>query len=133
MGYGGAVEGFFEGYARAFDAFDEAGISAFFAAPCMIVESGGTLLLRDTEQVRANTAGILEHHRRSGYGRAEVVSVDVTTLGATLALAEVHWRIHHHDGSLLWDFRNTYNLTREDNGWRIRVSTTHQPEGAATS
>jgi len=128
-----SIEAFLLDYASAFDAFDAERIAACFHCPCLMVDRAAVAPLETPEAILANTRAIFEQHRAIGYARAEVSELETTLQAGNLAIARVRWRVFREDGSLLWDWRNTYNLVAEAGTWRILVATTHAPDPGRVS
>ena len=117
--------GYFRDYALAFDAFDPERIACFFHLPCLMVDRGGAAVLTTRDQLLENMRAVLEHHRQQGYARAAVCEIEAHRQAASLATAQLRWRILREDDSPLWDWRNSYQLVDYGEGWKIAVSTTH--------
>ena len=115
---------YFRDYAAAFDAFDAERIAAFFHRPLLLVGPAGVVEIAETA-IPAYTHGLLEHHRESGYARAEVRDIEARQPAPNLAIATVHWQVFREDDTKLWDWWNTYNLFEDAGGWKILVATTH--------
>jgi hypothetical protein len=120
-----SFEGYFQAYAEAFNRFDGERIAYFLNCPCLLVSGAAAHWLTTPETIQANTEALLAFHRAQGFGRATTSNVIVRPMGANLALAEVQWTVERADGTVLWTFRNTYNLADFGGGWKILASTTH--------
>jgi hypothetical protein len=46
-------------------------------------------------------------------------------MGHWSAFVTVHWIIDHVNGSILRDFRGSYNLFKYEDNWRILATTNH--------
>jgi len=51
----------------------------------------------------------------------------VSPIGGQSALATLVWKMLRRDGSLIREWRMSYNLVRVATGWQILVSTFHLP------
>lgn len=120
-----SFEHYFGDYADAFNRFDAVGIASFFHCPCVMVSNQGATVLSTPDAIHANTEALLAFHREHDFGRALVCDLQTRSLASNLAVVEAGWQVERVDGSVLWTFRNTYNLGDFGGGWRILASTTH--------
>jgi hypothetical protein len=121
-------EDYFRGYASAFDDFDAVRVASYFYCPCVMVSPDFVASLDTEEAILRNSEGILRHHEAEGYGRAAVSDFGVDRPAENLAIVAVRWRIHRSDDSILWTWKNSYNLVDHSEGWKILVSTIHDPD-----
>jgi hypothetical protein len=116
---------YFERYAEAFDRFDAEAIAGFVQVPCLMVNDDHVTLLPTEHAVVSNMRMLCDYHEREGYGGAHVLDVRVRESSPRVRHVDVDWRIDHREGSPLWWFTNTYQMTKHSGDWRIVVSTTH--------
>jgi len=120
---------YFEGYARAYDAFDAEAIAAHFAVPSYILHADrGSAGFTTREALVANMERINTINREARFGRATFAPPRVSAFASTLVQATLSWIIHDVDGAALWRFTCTYNLFRSDAGWKIVLCTNHAPD-----
>jgi len=119
---------FFEHYAERYMAADVDAIGALYEAPLLAVRDGQAIHLADREAVRGHLAEVMAAYGRSGAARADIASLELAPLGASGVNATVNWHVRAADGSLLKDFRTTYQLLRTDGGWRILSYTNHDDD-----
>lgn len=115
----------FAAYAHAFDAFDAAGIAAFYHLPCLMVRASSVALFTTCDALQKNMEDLLAMHRLQDFGTAEFADLHVVDLEDALAIVAVTWTIHTRAHAVLWQFGTTYNLLRTTDGWKILVATTH--------
>ena len=119
----------FEGYARAYDAFDAEGIAAHFAVPSYILHADrGNAGFTTHAALVANMERLNAINREARCGRAAFAPPRVCAFAPTLVQATVPWIIHDVDGAVLWQFTCTYNLFLSDAGWKIVLCTNHAPD-----
>jgi len=118
-------EDYFRSYALAFDAFDAERIASYFHCPCMMVNANAVASFDTREAILRNMEGILRHHEGEGYDHARVGEFRVDRQAENLVTASLRWRVYKSDGSILWDWINSYNLVDYGDGWKILVSTSH--------
>lgn len=129
MSPGAEFVAYFTRYAAAFDAFDAAAVARFCHVPCTMIRAGQVDVLTTAGAISANMEALMRHHRAQGYERASFDGLRVAMLDRDLALVTVSWTIHLRAPAKALTFRNTYELARMADDWRILVSTTHQAGG----
>ena len=60
-----------------------------------------------------------------GFVAAEADALQQDVEGTRSALASVSWELLRADGSVASGWRESYNLLRSDQGWRVFASTDH--------
>jgi hypothetical protein len=68
---------------------------------------------------------LLASYREHGYKKGNLAGLEVQTLGHWGVFVTVHWIIDHVNGSILRDFKSSYNLYKLEDNWRILVTTNH--------
>jgi hypothetical protein len=116
---------FFREYAAAFDAFDAERIAGLFHCPCLMVSADIVVPLTTQHAIVSNMQGLVAYHRQEGYARARVSDVRVSKQAPNLAHVTVRWQVLRADESVLWDWKNDYELVDYGDGWKILVSTTY--------
>jgi uncharacterized NTF2-like protein DUF6841 len=116
---------FFAEYAARYMASDVDAISAVYEAPLLAVREGRAIHLPDRTAVREHLAELMNAYAAAGAARADVAELDVLPLGTSSAIATVRWEVLDAAGTLLRDFRSTYQLLHTDGGWRILSYTNH--------
>jgi hypothetical protein len=89
------VRGFFEQYTKAFDSID------------------------------GNFQSVADTYARDGYRSGSFKNLQVVPIGGRSALATMDWELRRGDGSIIREWRQSYNVVRVDSGWQILVSTFH--------
>ncbi len=90
-----------------------------------MVKVGTVVVLVEAEAAFNHLKGLLETYRSRGYKKANLVGIEVAMLGMWSAIVTVHWIIDRTDGTVLRDFRTSYNLFNEKEHWKILVTTNH--------
>jgi hypothetical protein len=83
------------------------------------------LALVTPSDILAHLKTLLASYREHGYKKGNVAGVEVQMLGHWGVFVTVHWIIDHVNGSILRDFKSSYNLFRQDNAWKILATTNH--------
>ena len=119
-----SVRPFFEGYARAFAAYDAGAIAGAYVTPCLLVRDGAPVAVSDAGALAASVDALLALHRAWDIQTVRASEVTLLEQGPGHALARVDWRLGRTESRMAWTFATTYALVPGD-GWRIAVAITH--------
>ena len=123
------IERFFKAFCVAFSEFDGALIAQRYATPYTALNAEGTIQVFSTQaQIALYFQGILNDYHRQGCRSCQFKDLRVVPLGHTSALASVTWELLTGQHAVASTWRESYNLTREGNGFRIFASTDHATE-----
>jgi ketosteroid isomerase-like protein len=125
------VRAFFEAYNEAFASFDGHRIATLYHLPTMTVRGDGSVhCLRSREELARFFQGVADTYRSDGSAGSRFEELQVGPIGGRSALATLDWKMLRSDGSLIREWRQSYNLVRFGSGWQILVSTFHLPSAA---
>ena len=116
---------YFVDYAKCYDDFDHARLAQFYFAPTLMVKNGSVVTLATSSDVLTHLQTLIASYREHGYRKGNLVGLDVQAMGHWGALVTVHWIIDHVNGSILRDFKTSYNLFKLNDAWKILVTTNH--------
>lgn len=116
---------YFANFAKCYDDFNHERLAQFYFAPTLMVKNGSVVTLPTSSDVLNHLESLLASYREHGYKKGNVTGIDVQVLGDWSTLVTVHWIIDHTNGSILRDFRSSYNLFLYDGDWRILATTNH--------
>lgn len=118
------LTGFFEEYGQAFGSRDVSRIARFFFSPTLAVRPGaGVQLLPTKEATEAFFRNAIANIGAVTYHLSDFHAVP---LGAGDALATMRWTQRQtSDGSVVKGWRQSYNLHRTEDTWKILVSKFH--------
>lgn len=120
------VTSFFESYAEAFDAISGARIATFYYIPCVTLRADGSIHCFQSQSECAKFFdGVADTYYKEGLRRSEFKNLEVSRVGGRCLLATMDWVFYRGDGSLLKQWRQSYNLVRVDGRWHILASTFH--------
>ena len=120
------IRQFFEDYARAFESIDGARIATFYHAPTVTMRGDGSIhCLQSREELQRFFQGVVDGYYRDGYRTSGLLSFDVQLIGGRSALATIDWQLLRADGTVLREWRQSYNVVYVDGRWQILVSTFH--------
>jgi len=116
---------YFARYAKCYDDFDAERLAAYYFAPTLMVKTGSGVTLSTPDGILAHLKMLLASYREHGYQKGNLAGLDVLTQGHWGAVVTVHWVIDHVNGSVLRDFKSSYNLFKPADEWQILVTTNH--------
>jgi hypothetical protein len=120
------ISKFFEDYHRAFMGADGAAIAMFYHVPSVTLRGdGSTYCFQSREELTSFFRGVAEGYNREGNAGGGFCNLTVQPIGGRSALATMDWQLLRADGSLLRQWRQSYNLLRTDGRWQIFVATFH--------
>ena len=120
------IRAFFEAYNEAFASIDGHRIAALYHAPTVTMRGDGSIhCLQSREELARFFQGVADTYHRDGYRGGSFKNLQVVPIGERSALATMDWELRRGDGSLIREWRQSYNVVRVGNGWQILVSTFH--------
>ncbi len=119
----------FANFAKCYDDFDHERLAQFYFAPTLMVKNGSVVSLATSNDVLDHLKTLLASYREHGYKKGNVADLEVQVLGDWGAFVTVHWIIDHADGSVMRDFKSSYNLFKQNGNWRILSTTNHDIQG----
>lgn len=115
---------FFDRYAQRYMAGDAEVVADMCEIPFLAVRSGQAFHLVDREAVVGHFAANMLAYRTAGAAAADIVDIDAEPQGTAAILATVRWHVRGPDGTMIRDFRTSYQLV-EANPWRILSYVNH--------
>jgi hypothetical protein len=120
------IRRFFEKYAEAFDSIDGERIAGLYHVPTVTLRGDGSIhCLQSREALAKFFQGVADAYYRDGYRSGRFSKLEVVPMGARSALATMDWELCRADGSVIRQWRQSYNVVRVDKGWQILASTFH--------
>ncbi len=120
------VRGFFEEYSAAFEAIDGNRIAALYHMPTVTMRGDGSIhCLQSRDDLAKFFQGVADTYYREGSRTGSFKNFQVLPIGGRSALATMDWDMRRGDGTLIREWRQSYNVVRVGNGWQILVSTFH--------
>ena len=116
---------YFANYAKCYDDFDHERLVHFYFAPTLMVKNGSVVTLATSSDIRAHLKTLLASYREHGYKKGNLAGVEMQMMGYWGAFITVHWIIDHVNGSILRDFKSSYNLFKNEDNWQILTTTNH--------
>lgn len=117
------MQGYFEGYARAFVERDLARIERHFAYPCLIVNQAGADMIHDADALQQNLEGFFASLQELDVTHIDAEVRDCAEPGPDHATATVTYTLKDADGHTLDVFAFLYVLVKNRAGaWTIRLA-----------
>jgi uncharacterized protein (TIGR02246 family) len=126
----GAVEQTLRAYEQAWSRHDGRAVASFYYEPAMRVTSGGPVVRATRKDQEAFFENFLSALVKGGYERSSWESLQVRLLDPQTAIASGVTVRYRADGSVFARVGVTYALRSTAEGWKIFLSSTHEP-GAA--
>jgi hypothetical protein len=121
------VRSFLAAYTREFSSRSGARIASLYHAPCLTVRGDGTVhSLQAPQDVERFFEGVAAVYAREGaHGEGRYKNLEVHPIGGRSVLVTVDWELRREDGSVIREWRQSYNLLRGEAGWQVLLSTFH--------
>ena len=122
----GEVAGFFDDFVEAFGSFSGVRIATRYLVPGVAVRGDGSIqCLQSRAEVEGFFQAAVDSYRRDGCRGIRFKDLDVVPMGSRSVLGTVTWELLREDGSVLRQWRQSYNLVRVEASWQILASTYH--------
>jgi ketosteroid isomerase-like protein len=120
------IRGFLEQYMKAWESVDGNRIAALYCVPTVTMRGDASIhCLQSREELARFFQGVADTYYKDGYRGGGFRNLQVVPIGERSALATMDWEQRRGDGSLIREWRQSYNFVRVGNEWRILVSTFH--------
>jgi hypothetical protein len=86
---------------------------------------GSIQSLQSRPDLEAFFQAAVDGYRREGCRGIRYRDLETVPMGARSALGTVTWELLREDGSVVRQWRQSYNLVRVGNGWQVLASTYH--------
>jgi ketosteroid isomerase-like protein len=123
------INKFFEDYVRTFDARDGTAISMFHHVPSLTMRADRpTHCFQSRDEVATFFQAVTDSYAREGNEGGRFCNLVVQSIGGRSALVTLEWQLMRLDGSVVREWRQSYNVIRPDDRWQIFVSTIYVEE-----
>jgi hypothetical protein len=120
------INDFFNDFVRAFCTFDGTQIAARYYSPCVALRANGSIDVMPSRQVIETVfEAAVEGYHREGCRGIRFKDLDVVPMGERAVLGTVTWELLREDGTVLRQWRQSYNLVHVDTRWMVFASTHH--------
>ena len=119
----------FEAYRDCFNRLDGPGASSHYAAPSFVVKNGGVVRI-DLDTKNDYFDSLMARNAAEGDHVWEIAELEVNLPATNGGIVTVRWIARRPDGSVLWDFFDTYVVADDGQGqgWLILGDIVHSPE-----
>jgi ketosteroid isomerase-like protein len=124
------VESTLRAYVGAWSRHDAAAAASFYYEPAIRVTAGGPVVRATRRDQEAFFRTFLPALVKGGYDRSAWESLSVRLLDPKTAIASGVTVRYRADGSVFARLGVTYALYRTPDGWKIFLSSTHEPASA---
>ena len=115
-----------ERYTTAFDAADADGITECYHAPCLTIRADGSFhLFEDRDSIGQFFANVVKTYHDEGMESGTYSNLEIHPIGTKCALATMDWKMQRADGSVIREWRQSYNVMELDGTCVFYVSTFH--------
>lgn len=117
---------FLNQYNAIFATFDGDRIAEFYAVPSITMRGDGSIhCFQSREEIVRFFQGVADTYKGEGTQGGTANDVEAVPIGERSALVTVTWKNVRADGSVARQWRQSYNLVRFTEGWRILAATFH--------
>ena len=121
------VRAFLDSYMQAFVSSDGGNIASLYHAPCVTVRADGSVhCLQSSEELRSFFQKLADTYSQEGCRRWRYLDLEVIGIGRRSALVTMTWEMLRADETVIRRWRQSYNLLRVGEAWKILASTFHQ-------
>jgi hypothetical protein len=120
------IRAFLEEYNKAFASIEGKRIAALYHMPTITMRGDGSIhCLQSRDELARFFQGVADTYYKDGYRGGRFKNLEVVPIGGRSALASLDWEMQRGDGSVIREWRQSYNVVRIGNVWQILVSTFH--------
>ena len=120
------MSSYYKTYADAFHARSGSQIADFYYTPCISMRGDASIhCFQSRLETEKFFQRVADTYYEEGLRRSETKNLEVIPIGGRSLLASMDWVFYRADGTLLKQWRQSYNLVRVDGRWKILLSTFH--------
>jgi hypothetical protein len=120
------MSAFLNRYKEAFLSWDGDKIAEFYCVPTITMRADGSIhCFLSREEIVRFFRVVADTYKGEATTGADATDLVAVPLGERSALATVTWTNLRADGSVARQFRQSYNVVRIAEGWRILAATVH--------
>ena len=120
------MSAFLNHYNETFATYDGDQIAQLYCVPTVTMRGDGSIhCFQSREEIARFFQGVVDTYRGEGAIGGTMHDLEVIAMGERGALATVTWKNLRPDGSLARQWRQSYNVVRFAEGWRILATTFH--------
>jgi len=118
---------FFTKYRTTFDEGNMKEFSTFFSEPFTSIRAdGGIQSLPTNKDAELFFPQVIAAWEKEGYDHFSISDFEVLKLGLGSLLVTFTWNMLNDQGSIIRQWRQSYNLIKQDKQWKVILSTFHR-------
>ena len=103
-------------------------IAALYNVPCVTMRADGSIhCFQSRQEIERFFQQVADGYAKEGMHTGVFRNFSAVPMGARSVLVTVDWDMLGADGGAIRQWRQSYNLVRVDNVWRILAATIHLP------
>ena len=118
------IRQFFETYRDCFNRLDGPSAADHYTAPSFVVKNGRVVRI-DAETKVDYFNSLMSGNAAEGEHIWEIAGLDMQQAATNGAIVTVHWIARRPEGSILWDFLDSYIVADDGKGWSIMGDIVH--------
>jgi len=120
------ISAFLNQYNETFATYDGDQIAALYCIPAVTMRGDGSIHgFQSRTEIAQFFQGVVDTYRGEGGIGGTMHDLEVVPIGERSALATVTWKNLQAGGSVARQWRQSYNVVRFAEGWRILAATFH--------
>jgi hypothetical protein len=120
------MSAFFNQYNETFATFDGDQIAEFYCVPSISMRGDGSIHgYQSREEIVRFFQGVADTYKGEGAKGGTMHDLVAVPIGERSALVTLTWKNIRPDGSVARQWRQSYNVVRFAEGWRILAATIH--------
>lgn len=117
---------FFKEYSSVFDTGDMNAFSKRFTEPFLSIRPDGSIQSMPTNQSASEFfSKAYSLWQEEGYASFKTCDYTVIPIGGSATLVTLTWEMLDKNNQLIKEWRQSYNLVKKDNSWKVYASTFH--------
>ncbi|WP_426608669.1 hypothetical protein [Bradyrhizobium sp. McL0616] len=117
---------FLNRYNETFATYDGEQIAGFYSVPTITMRGDGSIhCFQSREEIARFFQGVADIYKGEGTKGATIHDLVAEPIGERSALVTLTWKNRRADGSVARQWRQSYNVVRFAEGWRILAATFH--------
>lgn len=118
----------FRDYLESFRSLKPDGVVPYCDVPCLFISAQGERMMKDTGEVAAFIAQLMEGLKARGFARSELTELKVNQMSAHIAVVSVRRIRYKADGQELERLGETYVFRKNAESWKIVTAMTHDAD-----
>ena len=118
----------FRDYVESFRSLKPDGVVPYCDVPCLFISAQGTRMMKDTGEVTAFIAQLMEGLKARGFARSDLAELKVNQMSAHIVVVSVKRIRYKTEGQELERLGETYVFRKNAESWKIATAMTHDAD-----